>query len=103
MGLMILGTIRHGLFMSALNGPKQAQMFLIGNPLTAMSLMNEFEQAAVYAPMRIMFHDDGSDRIIVTYDAPSKTFGQFDSPRFRRTGAMLEKKMEALINRISSL
>lgn len=72
LGLMNLGTVRHGLLMSALNGPRHAQMFLIGNPLTAMSLMKVFKQAGVYAPLRIMFHDDGDDATVVTYDAPSK-------------------------------
>lgn len=101
MELMILGTVRHGLVMSAMKGPKHAQMFLIGNPLTALSLMKIFKQAGVYAPMRIMFHDDGGDTTIITYDAPSKLFGQFDSPLFKKTGEMLEKKMETVIRQIA--
>lgn len=76
-------------------------MFLIGNPLTAMSLMKVFKQARVYAPLGIMFHDDGDDATIVTYDAPSKMLGQFDAPLVRQTGEMLEKKMETVIRRIS--
>ncbi|HEV2394012.1 MAG TPA: DUF302 domain-containing protein [Verrucomicrobiae bacterium] len=101
LGLMILGTVRHGFIMSALNGPSHAQMFLIGNPLTAVGLMREFKQAGVYAPMRVMFHDDGMDRTIITYDAPSKVFGQFDSPQFLNTGEMLERKLEALVREIA--
>ncbi len=102
LGLMNLGTVRHGLLMSTLNGPRHAQMFLIGNPLTAMSLMKVFKQAGVYAPLRIMFHDDGDDATVVTYDAPSKMFGQFDLPLFRQTGEMLERKMETLIRGLAS-
>jgi len=37
----------------------------------------------------------------LSYDAPSKVLGQFDSPLFRQTGDMLEKKMEAVIRTIS--
>jgi uncharacterized protein (DUF302 family) len=98
---MILGTVRHGLIMSALNGPRHAQMFLIGNPLTALGLMREFKQAGLYAPMRLMFHDDGPNRTIITYDAPSRAFGQFDSHRFLQTGELLEEKLEALVRKIS--
>ena len=101
LGLMILGTIRHGLLMSTMHGPRHAQMFLIGNPLTALSLMKVFKQAGVYAPLRIMFCDDGDDTTIVTYDAPSKVLAQFDSPVFTQTGERLEKQMETVIRQIA--
>jgi uncharacterized protein (DUF302 family) len=76
-------------------------MVLIGNPLTAMSLMKVFKQAGFCAPLRIMFHDDREDTTIVTYGAPSKMLGQFDSPLFWQGGEMLEKKMEEVMRRIS--
>ena len=100
-GLMVLGTIGHGRVLGLLGGPAQSQMFLIGNPLIALEMMRVHAQAGVYAPLRVMFSGDGPETTTVTYDRPSKMFGQWNEPIFQETGKLLDEKMEALIRQIA--
>ncbi len=100
-GLMILGTIPHGRIFSSLGGPPESQLFLIGNPLIALTMMRVHPQAGVYAPLRVMFSGAGPNKTTITYDRPSKVFGQWSEPIFNETGKLLDGKMEALIRTIS--
>lgn len=99
-GLMILGTIAHGKLLGMLGGPSEAQMFLLGNPLIALKMMRVHAQAGVYAPLRVMFSAGGSGETVVTYDQPSKMFGQWDEPIFQETGKLLDEKMTGLIHEL---
>jgi uncharacterized protein (DUF302 family) len=99
-GLMILGSIPHGSLLGLLGGPSQARMFLVGNPLIALTMMRIHPQAGVYAPLRVMFSGDSLGRTIITYDRPSMIFGQWTEPVFQETGKMLDLKMENLLCKI---
>jgi uncharacterized protein (DUF302 family) len=99
-GLMILGSVTQGRLLGFLGGPAQAQMFLIGNPLIALRLMQVHPQAGVYAPLRVMFSGANFDETTITYDRPSKIFGQWGESIFDETGKMLDQKMEALIRKL---
>ena len=102
LGLMILGTIPHGRTLGVLGGPPQAQMFLVGNPLIALTMMRTHPQAGVYAPLRVMFSGVASNATSITYDRPSKVFTQWSEPIFSETGKMLDQKMESLIRKIAA-
>lgn len=103
LGLMILGTVPHGRFYRLLgDGPPRAQMFLIGNPLIALTMMRVHAEAGVYAPLRVMFSGDGPSRTVITYDRPSRMFGQWQEPVFQQTGQVLDQKMETLIRRLTA-
>jgi len=100
LGLMILGRVPHGRILGVFGGPHQAQMFLIGNPLTALTMMRVHPEAGVYAPLRVMVSVSDLNKTIVTYDRPSKVFAQWSEPVFDETGKMLDEKMEALIREL---
>ena len=103
LGLMILGTVPHGRLYQLLgDGPPRAQMFLIGNPLIALTMMRLHAEAGVYAPLRVMFCGDGLSKTAITYDRPSKMFGQWREPVFPQTGQLLDQKMEALIKKLAA-
>jgi uncharacterized protein (DUF302 family) len=103
LGLMILGTVPHGRLYQLLgDGPPRAQMFLIGNPLIALTMMRVHAEAGVYAPLRVMFSGDGPSRTMITYDRPSKMFGQWQKPLFQQTGQVLDQKMETLVRRLAA-
>jgi uncharacterized protein (DUF302 family) len=101
-GLMILGTVTHGRILGLLGGPAQSQLFLIGNPLVALTMMRVHPEAGVYAPLRVMFSSADSNRTTITYDRPSKVLAQWLEPVFAETGKMLDSKMEALIRKIAA-
>ena len=96
-GLMILGSVRHGTMFGLLGGPKRSAMFLIGNPLTALGLMQVHPEAGVYAPLRVMFTEAKLGQTRITYDRPSRLFGQWPEPVFASTGSMLDEKLERLV------
>jgi uncharacterized protein (DUF302 family) len=101
-GLMILGTVPHGrLYRLLEDGPPRAQMFLIGNPLIALTMMRVHAEAGVYAPLRVMFSSDGPSKTLITYDQPSKMFGQWQESVFQQTGQILDQKMQTLIRKLS--
>jgi uncharacterized protein (DUF302 family) len=97
LGLMILGSVRHGKILGLLQGPTRAAMFLIGNPLTALGLMQVHPEAGVYAPLRVMFTEAKSGQTRITYDRPSGLFSQWPEPVFASTGLMLDQKLEQLV------
>lgn len=100
--LMILGTVSHGRLYRLLGeGPAQAQMFLVGNPLIALTMMRFDAEAGLYAPLRVMFWASAPDKTVVSYDRPSKMFGQWHEPVFQETGRLLDQKLELLIRRIT--
>jgi uncharacterized protein (DUF302 family) len=104
LGLMILGAIAHGqLFNNLGDGPIEAQMFLVGNPLIALGMMRAHAEAGVYAPLRVMFSASGPDTTMITYDRPSRMFGQWPERVFADTGKMLDEKLEILVQRIGAV
>ncbi len=100
LGLMILGSVRHGEILGLIGGPNRSGMFLIGNPLTALGLMRVHAEAGVYAPLRVMFTEAISGQTRITYDRPSRLFGQWPEPVFASTGLMLDEKLERLVGLI---
>ncbi len=97
LGLMILGSVPHGSILGLLGGPKRAEMFLIGNPLVALGMMQLHPVAGVYAPLRVMFTEASSGQTRITYDRPSRLFGQWPEPVFASTSLMLDEKLERLV------
>ena len=101
-GLMILGTVPHGrLYRLLEDGPPRAQMFLIGNPLIALNMMRVHVESGVYAPLRLMFSEDGPNKTVITYDRPSKMFAQWQESVFQQTGQILDQKMQTLIRKLA--
>ncbi|OIR05313.1 hypothetical protein GALL_126250 [mine drainage metagenome] len=99
-GLMILGAVRHDVVVAALGGPPKARMLLIGNPLTALGLMQLHPEAGVYAPLRVMFHGGPGGTTVVTRDAPSSLLDSFDHPHFAAVGRELDRRLDALLARL---
>src|SRR5258708_13501368 len=54
-GLMILGTIPHGRIYSSLGRPPESQFFLIGNPLSALTMMRVQPHPRAYPPLTSIF------------------------------------------------
>ena len=57
-----LAKLRSTLYRLLEDGPARAQMFLIGNPLIALTMMRVHAEAGVYAPLRVMFSSDGPSK-----------------------------------------
>jgi uncharacterized protein (DUF302 family) len=102
LGLMILGSIPHGMILGLSGERHRAIQLLIGNPLIALRMMKIHPEAGVYAPLRVFVHEIDHDKTLITYDKPSLLFGQWDEQLFNDTGKLLDEKMETLIRFIDS-
>jgi uncharacterized protein (DUF302 family) len=102
LGLMILGSIPHGMMLSLSGERHRALQLFIGNPMIALSMMKIHPEAGVYAPLRLFIHEIDNGRTLITYDKPSRIFGQWNDQLFHDTGKLLDEKMETLIRFIDS-
>jgi len=103
LGLMILGSVPHGLIISLSGERHRAKQFLIGNPLLAQAMMKVHPEAGVYAPLRVMFTENELGKTVITYEKPSTLFGQWTEQVFQDTGKLLDEKMETLIRLIANI
>ena len=97
LGLMILGSIPHGMILSLSGEHHRAIQLLIGNPLIALNMMKIHPEVGVYAPLRMMISEDDLGKTVITYEKPSTLFGQWNEQIFQDTGKLLDEKMETLI------
>ena len=54
-------------------------------------------RASLYAPLRVLIYENDEGKTCVEYDKPSSLFGQFANDGIIPTAAMLDKKLEALV------
>jgi uncharacterized protein (DUF302 family) len=102
LGLMILGSIPHGMILSLTGERHRAIQLFVGNPMIALSMMKIHPEAGVYAPLRLFIHEIDHSKTLITYDKPSRIFGQWNDQLFQDTGKLLDEKMETLIRFIDS-
>ena len=76
-GLMVVSVFDHGAALNIVSARANAKQYLIGNPLTAVSMTRHEIRAALYAPLRVLVFEPEVGRTIVEYDQPSSQFGQF--------------------------
>ena len=102
LGIMILGSIPQGLFLSLSGERRRAKLFMIGNPLIAMNMIKVHPEAGVYAPLRVLFCENELGKTVITYEKPSTLFGQWSEQIFQDTGKLLDEKLETLVRLIAT-
>jgi len=55
-------------------------------------------RASLYAPLRVLLYENGEGKTCVEYDRPSSLFGQFGKANVTEVAAMLERKLERLVD-----
>ena len=96
-GFMLFGTQNHGALLRLADQKRKAVQYVVGNPLFALRMTQHDIRASLYAPLRVLIYEDVQGKTFVEYDRPSSLFGQFGNDRIAPTGAMLDKKLEALV------
>jgi uncharacterized protein (DUF302 family) len=96
-GFMIFRTSNHGALLRIVGTPRKAMQYLVGNPLIAIEMTRHSIGAALYAPLRVLLHEDEEGKTCVEYDLPSSLFGQFGDERVDHVAESLDRKLEALI------
>jgi uncharacterized protein (DUF302 family) len=80
----------------------QATTYLIGNPVLTRDLFGHEPMVGQYVPLRIyvVASDLGT---LVSYDLPSTSLGQFQSPQMTAVAALLDAKLYELVLDASEL
>jgi len=102
LGLMIFNVIDHGRLAGLAGKASGAKQYVVGNPLFALQMTNKDIRAGLYAPLRVYIREDGPKKSIVEYDLPSSLFGQFQNAEVDRVARMLDEKLEAAIEYVST-
>ena len=102
LGLMIFNVIDHGLLLSLAGKTARAKQYVVGNPLIALQMTQKDVRAGLYAPLRIYVREDGPNKSVIEYDLPSTLFGQFHNAEVDRVAMMLDQKLEAAIDYVST-
>jgi uncharacterized protein (DUF302 family) len=96
-GFMLFGTSDHGALLRIVGQKRKAVQYVVGNPLFALQMTQHDIRASLYAPLRVLIYENGEGKTCVEYDKPSSLFGQFGKDRISPTAAMLDNKLEALV------
>jgi uncharacterized protein (DUF302 family) len=102
LGLMIFNTIDHGALLSLAGKTARAKQYVVGNPLFALQMTEKDIRAGLYAPLRIYIREDDTDKSVIEYDLPSTLFGQFQNTEVDLVATMLDQKLEAAIDYVST-
>lgn len=96
--LILFNIIEHGelLRLKGFDG-KKAKQYQIGNPIMAMKMTAKNISAGLYAPLRMLVHEDDHGAVLVEYDLPSSVFGQFNDLEIDTVSALMDKKIEKLL------
>jgi uncharacterized protein (DUF302 family) len=79
--LYIFSKRDHGAILRGAGQSRSAFQYEIGNPLTAIKMTRHNISAALYAPLRVLLHENSNGGSIFEYDLPSSLFGQFGDER----------------------
>ena len=89
-------TVNHGEWVTQQGIPMKSIMYVIGNPLIAITMIRHDVEAGLDVPVRVNIyeHKDGKTRFV--YNKPSTLMGSLDSPELHEAALKLDAKMLAL-------
>lgn len=97
--LILFNIIEHGelLRLKGFDG-KKAKQYQLGNPIMATKMTARNVSSGLYAPLRMLVHEDTDGTVLVEYDLPSSVFAQFNDSEIDQVSALMDKKVERLIS-----
>jgi uncharacterized protein (DUF302 family) len=98
-GLMLFNIQDHGKLLNILGNPKKAKQYVLGNPLTAITMTRHDIRAGLYAPLRVFVYEADDHSTRVEFDQPSSLFGQFNNPEITSVAQSLDMKLANLIKK----
>jgi len=101
-GLMLFNKYDHGALLTAIDAPRKAIHYMIGNPLIASTMTRHDLRAGLYAPLQAIVYEGKDKTAYIEYDLPSDLFGQFNNADVTSTGKSLDTKFENLIKMADS-
>ncbi len=94
-GFMKFATFDMGALLSLMGKPKNAKLYLIGNPLIANQMIEHNPAVGLYVPPRVLVYDDYEGKTHIAYDQPSSMLSQFENGFILKVSQMLDEKFKA--------
>ena len=94
---MIFAYFESGQVLSLCGKPKQAKLYIIGNPLIANQMYEHNPAVGLYVPLRLFVYNDYNSKTHISYDQPSSLMSQFEDQNILKVAQMLDTKLEKLV------
>jgi uncharacterized protein (DUF302 family) len=95
--LMIYATIDATALLGVAGHRTKAVEYLLGNHVIAETMFRHNKLALLYAPLRILVHEDTDGNAVFSLDQPSKAFGSLGVDEISEVGKSLDRKVAALL------
>ncbi len=96
-GLMVFASIDATALMTPAGHQTRAIEYLIGNHTIAERMFRHDPLALLYAPLRMLVHEDERGEAVVSLDQPSTLFGSLAHPEIYAVGRELDDKVRNLL------
>ena len=92
-GLMIFFRVNQGAVTSLSGKVKRCSLYLVGNPVIANQILSIDLRASFYVPFRVCLYG-----AVISYDRPSSFLGQLGRPELKEIGALLDQKIDGVVD-----
>ncbi len=100
-GFMRFLTIDHGSWLGHFDRPSKAIMYVLGNPLVAITMMKHDIGVGLNVPVRLYIYEGADGRTRVGYDLPSGLMSGLGNAAVTDAAQKLDAKLVALAEQIS--
>ncbi len=100
-GMMVMATVDQGNMLSMTGLQLKATLFLVGNPTVGKKLFEQNHAVGLYVPLRVFVYEDKDGKTYVSYDKPSQLLAQFNNSEISQTAAMLDQKLQSLVQMVT--
>ncbi|CAD6550388.1 hypothetical protein LMG27952_05004 [Paraburkholderia hiiakae] len=103
-GFMLFSEIDHGGWIGKFGIKRRTVRWILGNPLIAITMLRHDISAGLFAPVEVLLTEaEDGEGTVVTYVRPSSLIVLGDSPELKSAAQALDRKFEALIDRMTAL
>jgi hypothetical protein len=95
--LMIYWTIDAAALFTVAGHRTRAVEYLLGNHVIAETMFRHNPKALLYAPLRVLIHEDADGNAVFSMDQPSKAFGSLGVDEVTEVGKSLDRKVAGLL------
>ncbi len=96
-GFMRFLDVDHGAWMKILGLAGRAKLYILGNPLIAVTMLRHDIGAALNVPVRVLIVEDPATKAAkLVYDLPSSLMARLGKPELDAAAAGLDEKLAAL-------
>jgi uncharacterized protein (DUF302 family) len=96
---IVFAEFDHGRWARPVAADLKVKLYVIGNPLIAIRMLEHDPAVGLYVPLRLCVYEDRGGLTRITYDKPSSLMAQFRSEPIADVAEVLDRKFEELATR----